>query len=743
MHPRSVTLLLTTLSLLAATTLAQPTIGGGTCASSSLNGTYELQLNGRQVGPPGTAAKIFQGVGTAVFDGLSQVTLNLTANTVTSTLNFGVPVVYSGTYSMQANCVGVINITTGDTGTFALEAFNQGNGFAVVGSDAVYAYTGSGTIQPAKCPTTMSGAHEFSGVGNVLAGGAQAATLEVAGILQFDGEGNVTANWTQVANTTTTPVTATGTYTVAAGCLASATLTDGATNRYVFSMSFNSASPSFALAVSSPAAVFAGAGAGAQPAAVTACTTAMLRGGYELSISGRLTPTGAAPSLMQGNGAAAFDGQGNFEFSFTSNAVNGSPTFGKPQLYLGTYSLQPNCQGSINITTGDTAAFAIVAYNFDSTAGYARSFQIVGADANYGYNGSGTVQPTDCALSTLSGEWLFTSTGNSLSGSAITGLSDLVGVMEFDGQGKVTADWTLVTSTGTTTLSATGGYGPVSGINPCPAILILTDTSNNTYTGQVAIVGPTPNSFSLVLTSPQLLSIGTGRAAFGNPGLAVTNNSDFVSGDIMPGGVFSVFGSDLATRVSQPTNIPLPTQVLTTSMTVNGTPTPLFYVSPTQLVAQMPWEIQPSVATVIVKNGSSTSNAVAILIPSYATPQINVFGNNRAVVTHSDYSIVSSQAPAKPGETLVLWFTGGGPVDASGKLTTGDRSPAGLSWVTGQYAITVGGVEATTINYVGLTPGAIGLYQANFVMPSVPAGDRAVQISILGQASNSPFMNVK
>ena len=131
------------------------------------------------------------------------------------------------------------------------------------------------------------------------------------------------------------------------------------------------------------------------------------------------------------------------------------------------------------------------------------------------------------------------------------------------------------------------------------------------------------------------------------------------------------------------------------------------------------------------------------MIPATGTPQIGVYGNNRAVVTHLDYSPVTASAPAKVGENLVAWLTGGGPVNAAGKLTTGAESPGGLSLVTGQYSIKVGGVAATTIGYVGLTPLSIGLYQANFVLPGVAAGDRPVVLTISGQSSNAPLITVK
>src|SRR5271166_4231660 len=117
--------------LLASPLLAQTTIGGGTCASSTLNGTYELLLSGRQVTAIGAISKVFQAVGTAAFDGLSKVTFTLTANTVSGGQAFGMPLVYSGQYSLQSNCVGSITISSGDTGTFSVEAYSQGKAFAV------------------------------------------------------------------------------------------------------------------------------------------------------------------------------------------------------------------------------------------------------------------------------------------------------------------------------------------------------------------------------------------------------------------------------------------------------------------------------------------------------------------------------------------------------------------------------------------------------------------------------------
>jgi uncharacterized protein (TIGR03437 family) len=165
-------------------------------------------------------------------------------------------------------------------------------------------------------------------------------------------------------------------------------------------------------------------------------------------------------------------------------------------------------------------------------------------------------------------------------------------------------------------------------------------------------------------------------------------------------------------------------------------------VSANQIDAEMPLDIPGgTVASVAVTNGTSTSNAAAVYVPATGTPGIIVYGNDRAVLTNQDGSVNSASTPAKVGDEVVAYFTGGGPVHAAGNLTTGVPAPAGLSPVTGDNSITVGGVPAT-VDYVGLTTGFIGLYQANFIVPQLAKGTYPVVITIAGQASNNPVMTV-
>ena len=247
------------LCALPAPILAQPQIGGGTCSTATLNGMYSLTLTGRDVGSSVTFSKTVQGIGTASFDGVSRVTFALTDNTNQAS---GTALTLSGTYTMQSNCVGAIAISVGDTATFQLESYNTGKAYLLSGQDGVYSYSGGGNTLPATCMASqLSGTYEFGGNGYTLASGSVAGVNNVLGLLQFDGKSAVSGTWYVSVNGGTTTLTTSGQFTVAAGCTASASLTDAAGNAYTLIFTITSADGSnFAIGGSSATLVFSGSG---------------------------------------------------------------------------------------------------------------------------------------------------------------------------------------------------------------------------------------------------------------------------------------------------------------------------------------------------------------------------------------------------------------------------------------------------------------------------------------------------
>lgn len=254
--------------LFAAPLLAQTTIGGGTCSSATIgppnaSGIYAVTMGGRGVTYATAAAgatidatsrpsatnptaattpilsNVLEAVGTATFDGLSTVTFTMTEDTNIAT---GTPLKWSGTYSVQSNCVGTVSITSGGSATFNLAVSATGADFTLTGADSTYAYQMTGDTQATGCSTsTLSGVYVFSATNGFYAltktGAAGAGAL--IGLFQFDGQGNLVANGTASANGISNGVTGslpglvfTGTYSLGSNCLGSATVTNPAIGSY-------------------------------------------------------------------------------------------------------------------------------------------------------------------------------------------------------------------------------------------------------------------------------------------------------------------------------------------------------------------------------------------------------------------------------------------------------------------------------------------------------------------------------
>ena len=171
-----------------------------------------------------------------------------------------------------------------------------------------------------------------------------------------------------------------------------------------------------------------------------------------------------------------------------------------------------------------------------------------------------------------------------------------------------------------------------------------------------------------------------------------------------PGELVSIYGSDLASSTAaDPT---LPAELGQVRVLVNGSPAPIYSVSPTQINALIPISLagaNTQVATLQVINGAAESNAVYNYLNQTQPGVFNGVGASPAI-QHLDYSPVSPSNPAKAGETLVVYLTGLGPVDASGD-------------VSNPVSALIGG-ESATVLFAGSPSALGGEYQVNLTVPS-------------------------
>jgi uncharacterized protein (TIGR03437 family) len=191
----------------------------------------------------------------------------------------------------------------------------------------------------------------------------------------------------------------------------------------------------------------------------------------------------------------------------------------------------------------------------------------------------------------------------------------------------------------------------------------------------------------------------------------------------------------------QASSIPLSTNLNNTQILIGGIAAPLFYVSPSQVVAQVPLELNPNNPYQLIAsaNGALTSPITIQLAP--VTPGFAVNPDGSLIAQHGDGSPVTSTSPAQPGEEVVSYLLGLGNLATPIADGTGaPLNPLAVAAVT--PVVTLNGTSATVL-FAGLTPGLVGLYQVNFQVPPGTANGNAMVVLTQGAfTSNTAIMPV-
>jgi uncharacterized protein (TIGR03437 family) len=217
---------------------------------------------------------------------------------------------------------------------------------------------------------------------------------------------------------------------------------------------------------------------------------------------------------------------------------------------------------------------------------------------------------------------------------------------------------------------------------------------------------------------------------------ATLNAASFRSQALAPGEIVTLFGSNFALGRAAAPSAPLPTVLGQTRVTFNGISAPLFYLSPGQINAQVPFEIGTGTVSIQVTRGGSAS-AISTSQVSASSPGIFIMdqGTSAGAILHADFSLVTGTSPAKAGEIVAIYATGLGPLQSP--LKSGDPAPNGPRPTLSIPTVTVGGLPAV-VSYSGLAPGFVGLYQLNVTIPAgLQPGFQPVQISLGAIASNT------
>lgn len=221
---------------------------------------------------------------------------------------------------------------------------------------------------------------------------------------------------------------------------------------------------------------------------------------------------------------------------------------------------------------------------------------------------------------------------------------------------------------------------------------------------------------------------------------SVLNAASFQA-SLSPGCAFSIFGSNLSTATEAASATPLPNSLGGATLTVNGTPAPLFYASPTQINGQLPFQTPLGSATIVVTSAGLSSPPVVVQL-TLAAPGVFTDASNHAVAQNQDGSTNSSLNPATGGSVVVVYFTGGGPVD--NPVPTGSATPlTGAANLTSPLSIYLGATPVKVL-FAGLAPGEVGINQLNIQLPlDLPSGSPALKLTVGGSVSNTPVISVR
>jgi uncharacterized protein (TIGR03437 family) len=188
--------------------------------------------------------------------------------------------------------------------------------------------------------------------------------------------------------------------------------------------------------------------------------------------------------------------------------------------------------------------------------------------------------------------------------------------------------------------------------------------------------------------------------------------------------------------------IPVVTTFDNTYVLVGPYQAPLYYLSDGQLDIQLPAELDATqqYPIVVSVNGAVTLPDTLNIVP--ATPAVAALPNGGIIAQHADYSLVSTTSPAMPGEVVIIYLVGLGATNPSVPSGMAAPSTPPLAQVTLPVTVTVDGQNAV-VDFAGLTPASVGLYQIDFQVPTnAQGGNLNVVVSQNGLVSNTTTLPV-
>jgi uncharacterized protein (TIGR03437 family) len=243
------------------------------------------------------------------------------------------------------------------------------------------------------------------------------------------------------------------------------------------------------------------------------------------------------------------------------------------------------------------------------------------------------------------------------------------------------------------------------------------------------------------------------RITINYPTFGTYNAASFYPGlSLAPGAIATIFGfiNQFGTAATAASVVPLPTQIQNVEVLVGGTAAPLFYLGDHQINFQVP-------------SGTTTTGNVEVTVERTDTGQIlgdsfipmntvapalftvNGSGQGQVVALNQDNTVNGPNNPATNGSVIQFFGTGQGVVDgmpADGVPSSGLKPTSYTPQVIIGSGATNNPLPVNLIQYSGLAPGLVGVWQINAVIPdtvaptlSSPGQQTRVAIVVNGNSS--------
>jgi uncharacterized protein (TIGR03437 family) len=224
----------------------------------------------------------------------------------------------------------------------------------------------------------------------------------------------------------------------------------------------------------------------------------------------------------------------------------------------------------------------------------------------------------------------------------------------------------------------------------------------------------------------------------------IVNTCNQTQGPYAPNTVLSILGTGLAysalgLTAGDVAGGSLPTQLNGVQVMVDGSPAPVFYVSPTQVNFLMPPNLTAGPVTVWTTLNSYAGPQVTLTLQP-AAPALFPSATDAGYAIAQQwpaYTTISPESPVAPGGIVILYAAGLGPTTPTPALPNEIMTVAGPITQMASFQVLLNGtpLNAAQVLYAGICPGWAGLYQVDLILPQNVGPNPAIQVAVGGQVS--------